>query len=141
MSCACFSGLSDAGAREVTPVYLRCSEGSVHWAYPRGALRVVLRLGASGRDFRGCVKAEPRFAGARVYLEGERSLAPLLAKGEGRARCFHSRKGRAALYVEAESVVAAPARQVAAFTYDLQALPKGPDAYDPVEGNDTNNTL
>ena len=37
--------------RGVRPVYLRCSQGSVSWLYPRGALRVVLRYGTAGKEF------------------------------------------------------------------------------------------
>lgn len=37
--------------RGVKPVYLRCSQGSVSWLYPRGALRVVLRYGTAGKEF------------------------------------------------------------------------------------------
>ncbi|XP_049940984.1 meteorin-like protein [Schistocerca serialis cubense] len=148
------SGLSGSGgSRLVTPVYLRCREGAVRWSYPRGALRVVLRLGG-GREFRGCIRAQPghdrdhdrdhdhgrnqsrQFAGARVFLEGERALAPLLVPGETRAaRCFNSRGGRAALYVEADPPPAGapPPRAAAAFVYDLQPLPRGAAAYDPFE--------
>ena len=62
--CCCCSGLesdsspsssSSSGSadhpRGVRPVYLRCSQGSVAWLYPRGALRVVLRYGTAGKEF------------------------------------------------------------------------------------------
>jgi len=64
--CCCCSGLesdsspsssSSSGSadhpRGVRPVYLRCSQGSVAWLYPRGALRVVLRYGTAGKEFQG----------------------------------------------------------------------------------------
>jgi len=41
----------DSSRGSVHPVYLRCSQGSVSWLYPRGALRVVLRLGTAGKEF------------------------------------------------------------------------------------------
>lgn len=145
------SGLSGSGgSRLVTPVYLRCREGAVRWSYPRGALRVVLRL-AAGREFRGCVRPQPlehdhdrsntshdhrQLVGARVFLEGERALSPLLLPGQPpAARCFTSRGGRAALYVEAEPPPPGqpPPRAPAAFAYDLQPLPRGAAAYDPFE--------
>lgn len=136
------SGVSTAG-RGVTPVYLRCSAGSLSWRWPRGALRVLLRVGAAGRDFRACVRT--RGSGARLFLEGPRSLAPLYPGG-GRARrhldgdvegqlvapvpvrCFYSRRGQAALYVEA-SELGAPGvgepHEEFGLEYDLELLPRG----------------
>ncbi|PSN49762.1 Meteorin-like protein, partial [Blattella germanica] len=128
---------SDGPGRGVTPVYLRCSQGHLEWVYPRGALRVLLRLGASGRDFRGCVKVGLNFGGARIFLEGPRSLVPLFAAEDGAphqlVRCFHSRGGQAALYVEAATSKTDFTKQVASLTYDLEALPRGGSAYDPSE--------
>jgi diacylglycerol kinase (ATP) len=132
--------VGDVSGRGVTPIYLRCSQGHLEWLYPRGALRVLLRFGASGRDFRGCVKVSASFSGAHVFLEGPRSLLPLFPAqqddGAPRqlARCFLSREGQAALYVEAISAQGAIQRQVAAFSYDLQPLPKGRSYYDSQEG-------
>jgi diacylglycerol kinase (ATP) len=138
----CFSGLSTAASdglgRGVTPVYLRCSQGHLEWVYPRGALRVLLRLGASGRDFRGCVKVGSNFGGARIFLEGPRSLVPLFYVEDGAplqlVRCFQSRGGQAALYVEAATSKTDFTKEVASLTYDLTALPRGGAAYDPTEG-------
>lgn len=138
------SGLSVSAADEmsgrgVTPVYLRCSQGHLEWLYPRGALRVLLRLGASGRDFRGCIKASGTFSGAHIFLEGPRSLLPLypaLQDDEGSlqmARCFQSRDGQAALYVEAITSRGVIQRQVVAFSYHLEPLPRGRTYYDPEE--------
>ncbi|XP_034248500.1 meteorin-like protein [Thrips palmi] len=138
------SGVSTAG-RGVTPVYLRCSAGALSWRWPRGALRVLLRVGAAGRDFRACVRT--RGSGARLFLEGPRSLAPLYPGGPGgRARrqldgdvegqlvapvpvrCFYSRHGQAALYVEA-SELGAPGvgepHEEFGLEYDLELLPRG----------------
>lgn len=52
------SGLSSTTERGVTPVYLRCREGTVSWVYPRGALRLLFRpsLPADEREFRVCVR-------------------------------------------------------------------------------------
>jgi hypothetical protein len=50
------------------------------------------------------------------------------------ARCFQSRGGQAALYVEATSSRGVIQRQVVAFSYHLQPLPKGRSYYDPEEG-------
>ncbi|PNF26546.1 Meteorin-like protein, partial [Cryptotermes secundus] len=128
---------SDGQRRGVTPVYLRCSQGHLEWVYPRGALRVLVRLGASGRDFRGCVKVGSNFGGARIFLEGPRSLVPLFSAEDGApvqlVRCFHSRGGQAALYVEAATSKTDFTKEVASLTYDLEALPRGAAAYDPSE--------
>lgn len=100
-------------SRSVVPVYLRCDQGRVTWKYPRGALRVLLRLGGTGsggaRDFRACVKIDANSTGAAVHLEGHRKLIPLhkgqsaprgAEDGEVR-RCFTSYKGQVALFLEA----------------------------------------
>jgi len=118
----------------VTPVYLRCSQGRVTWSYPGGALRVLLRLGSSGREFRGCVKSSAGWAGARVFLEGPRSLVRLLDQHDSRqrVRCFQSRGGQAALYVEATGSASFP-KQIAEFFYDLEALPRKNDGHHPAE--------
>lgn len=140
----CCSGLTlyatdEISGRGVTPIYLRCSQGHLEWLYPRGALRVLLRFGASGRDFRGCVKVSGGFSGAHIFLEGSRSLLPLFPAlqdgGSVRlARCFQSRHGQAALYVEAISSRGDIQKQVAAFSYNLQPLPRGRSYYDAQEG-------
>ncbi|XP_067014099.2 meteorin-like protein [Anabrus simplex] len=135
------SGLSspDGPERGVTPVYLRCSQGRLRWSYPRGALRVLLRAGGSGAEFRGCLRLHDNFKGARVFLEGPRSLVPLFAHDDGApaqlVRCFHSRGGQAALYVEAVRTRGGGdfTKEVASFTYDLETLPRGGKAYDPAE--------
>ncbi|KAK3931187.1 Meteorin-like protein [Frankliniella fusca] len=132
-------GVWTAG-RGVTPVYLRCSAGALSWRWPRGALRVLLRVAAQGREFRGCVRT--RGSGARLFLEGPRSLAPLYpgsSRGSGGSggsgaedakvpvRCFYSRHGQAALYVEA-SELGAPGvtepREEFGLEYDLEPLPR-----------------
>ncbi|KAL1478572.1 hypothetical protein MTO96_034978 [Rhipicephalus appendiculatus] len=102
-------------SRSVVPVYLRCDQGRVTWKYPRGALRVLLRLGGTGnggaRDFRACVKIDANSTGAAVHLEGHRKLipihkgqsAPRVADGDDGEvrRCFTSYKGQVALFLEA----------------------------------------
>ncbi|KAK8781637.1 hypothetical protein V5799_017021 [Amblyomma americanum] len=74
-------------SRSVVPVYLRCDQGRVTWKYPRGALRVLLRLGGTGsggspRDFRACVKIDANSTGAAVHLEGHRRLIPIFKDPE-----------------------------------------------------------
>ncbi|KAH9365167.1 hypothetical protein HPB48_015767 [Haemaphysalis longicornis] len=102
-------------SRSVVPVYLRCDQGRVTWRYPRGALRVLLRLGGTGsggaRDFRVCVKVATNSTGAAVHLEGHRRLIPIF-KGQPASsrlpeeddevrRCFTSYQGQVALFLEA----------------------------------------
>ncbi|KAE8737627.1 hypothetical protein FOCC_FOCC016909 [Frankliniella occidentalis] len=115
---------------------MRCSAGALSWRWPRGALRVLLRVGAQGREFRACVRT--RGSGARLFLEGPRSLLPLYPGGrrDGRkdddapvpVRCFYSRHGQAALYVEASELgapgVAEPHEEFG-LEYDLEPLPRG----------------
>lgn len=146
------SGLTDNVERGVTPVYLRCREGSLSWMYPRGALRLLFRppLPATERDFRVCVRvlrrpdppdlfhthrhndthARERFP-ARLFVEGAKRLVPLYAPDDGdlrELRCFRSKHGRAALYVEAEPEEGTK-RRVAALRYEAKPLPRR--HYDP----------
>ncbi|KAB0796212.1 hypothetical protein PPYR_10273 [Photinus pyralis] len=134
------SGLTTSSEdRGVTPVYLRCTTGRVTWLYPRGALRVLLRLPGRDREFRACIKVHPdgvnQHLAARLFLEGPRSLLPLYSHENGGhkpVRCFQSRHGQVALYIEAiggSSMI----KRVAKIEYDLEPLPKGSQAYDPTE--------
>jgi len=127
--------------RGVTPVYLRCSAGKVKWMYPRGALRVLLRLPGDNRDFRACIKLRPDkdnkdMVPARLFLEGPRGLLPLYSNGdEGgmkSSRCFDSKNGHVAIYVEALDSRNVDKR-VAEFDYDLQVFERGQKYFDPEE--------
>lgn len=76
-------------SRGVTPVYLRCTAGRVTWMYPRGALRVLLRLPGQDREFRACIKVHPdggKDYPARLFLEGPRSLLQLYSHEDGGPR-------------------------------------------------------
>lgn len=116
-------------SRRITPVYLRCSQGRVSWVYPKGGLRVLLRLGSTGKDFRGCIKVHPTFAGARIFLEEKKNLREVYSPGDGLpiklARCFHSRAGQAALYIEAAAPSSSSSvfpKFLAEFSYDLESV-------------------
>ncbi|KAJ0177112.1 hypothetical protein K1T71_007121 [Dendrolimus kikuchii] len=145
------SGLTSSTERGVTPVYLRCREGTVSWLYPRGALRLLFRppLPGSERDFKVCVRvirrpdppdlfhtlqlndAVARHFPARLFVEGAHRLIPLYAPNDGdprELRCFRSRQGRAALYVEADPEEG-PIRRVAMFKYEARPLVRR--HYDP----------
>lgn len=145
------SGLTATAERGVTPVYLRCREGTISWMYPRGALRLLFRppLPADEHDFRVCVRVmrrpDPpdlfhdlqldntvasRFP-ARLFVEGAHKLEPLYAPNDGdprEVRCFRSRHGRAALYVEAEPEEGTR-RRMATFRYEARPLVRR--HYDP----------
>lgn len=114
--------------RSVMPIYLRCSRGNVKWFFPRGGLRVVLKLGTSGRDFRGCIRvARNSTRNARIYIEGRRQLHQIYAADDGKHedlfRCFVSYNSFIALFIETEPNSAHPHDHVI-FGYDLQAANK-----------------
>ncbi|XP_022830614.1 meteorin-like protein isoform X2 [Spodoptera litura] len=145
------SGLTSTTERGVTPVYLRCREGTISWMYPRGALRLILRppLPGDEKDFKICIRVirrpDPpdlfhtlrlndtvaeRFP-ARLFVEGARRLVPLYAPNDGdprELRCFRGRHGGAAIYVEAEPEDG-PQRREATFKYEARPLVRR--HYDP----------
>ncbi|CAN7983354.1 unnamed protein product [Ixodes hexagonus] len=82
----------------VLPVYLGCEAGTVRWSYPRGALRVVLK--GPEPEFEACLRL-PRRSGALAYVEGADGLLP--APTSSRTRCYRSRGGIVAVYVESRS--------------------------------------
>ncbi|XP_028828291.1 meteorin-like protein isoform X2 [Denticeps clupeoides] len=119
------SGLThESHTRDVEQVYLRCSQGSLEWLYPTGAVVVNLRpnLEASAeatKRLRACVKARAGSRGANVYLERAGALRLLLGEDDqarGAVRCFGLQEG--ALFVEA-----LPRRDIGrratAFLYEL----------------------
>lgn len=68
---------------------------------------------------------------ARLFVEGLHRLVPLYAPDDGdrrELRCFRSRRGRAALYVEA-APEEGPERRVATFKYEVRSLERR--HYDP----------
>lgn len=61
---------------------------------------------------------------ARLFLEGPEKLNPLYAPDDDdprEVRCFRSKKGRAAIYVEAEPEEG-PQKRVATFRYEARPL-------------------
>ncbi|CAG0895186.1 unnamed protein product [Cyprideis torosa] len=124
------SGFDSPSGRSVRPVYLRCSQGKVQWTHPRDALRIQLRSGHRNKEFQGCIKVVSPFRGARIYVEGHRSLRPLASPQDPEPsslpRCFMSRGGQAVLYLEADVGPSSPPsngsqRQVV-FHYDLETV-------------------
>lgn len=142
------SGLDNADPSHVVrPVSLMCNKGHLKWTYPRGGLNVNFRprlTSKSGSEFKVCLRVDPDFSGARIYLVGHRKLHPLHAGSDERrppemVRCFTSVKGTASIYVEAvqsepgetwkapddhaHNVIQGQlTRKVASFSYDLRPL-------------------
>ncbi|XP_017313053.1 meteorin-like protein [Ictalurus punctatus] len=119
------SGLThEAHARDVEQVYLRCSEGSLEWLYPTGAIIVNLRPNTfpeAGAETRlsACVKPRADTRGASMYVERAGVMRMLLSEEEqaaGRVRCFSLNEG--ALFVQA-STHTDISKRVTAFQYEL----------------------
>ncbi|XP_037546116.1 meteorin-like protein [Nematolebias whitei] len=128
------SGLShESHRRDVEQVYLRCSQGSLEWLYPTGAIIVNLRPNTEpswGRaaGVHACIKPQPYSQGSHVYLEREGDLQMLLAEKEqvlGTVHCFSLAEG--ALFVEAIPQTDI-SRRITAFQYELVPL-QGPGAH------------
>ncbi|XP_031418292.1 meteorin-like protein [Clupea harengus] len=124
------SGLThEAHTRDVEQVYLRCSQGSLEWLYPTGALVVNLRpnlppssssSSSSSSRLRVCLKPQTDSQGSMVYLERGGRLKLLLGPEEqalGAVRCFRLDDG--ALFVEAlpHSDIG---RRTTAFAYEMR---------------------
>ncbi|XP_076827046.1 meteorin-like [Brachyhypopomus gauderio] len=125
------SGLSQM-QDSVEQVWLRCAEGSVEWLYPAGALRLTLSprlpwaapgLGrASGSPMSVCIKAEPQWGGAQLYLEREGILDLLVSDTPSPAHvhCFSVTPGeKPALFMQATPHQDI-SRRIAAFRYELR---------------------
>ncbi|XP_061844107.2 meteorin-like protein [Nerophis lumbriciformis] len=119
------SGLShESHRRDVEQVYLRCSQGSMEWLYPTGAIIVNLRPNTepSPGHMEGlhvCIKPLPHSQGSHLYLDRAGDLKLLMAESEqpeGSVRCFSHADG--ALFVEAVPQ-ADISRRITAFQYEL----------------------
>ncbi|KAG7485511.1 hypothetical protein JOB18_011648 [Solea senegalensis] len=119
------SGLShESHRRDVEQVYLRCSQGSLKWLYPIGAIIVNLRPNtesSSGHvaDLYVCIKPRTYSQGANVYVERAGDLRLLVADGDqalSTVHCFNLAEG--ALFVEATPQTDI-SRRITAFQYEL----------------------
>nr|XP_040042940.1 meteorin-like protein [Gasterosteus aculeatus aculeatus]XP_040042941.1 meteorin-like protein [Gasterosteus aculeatus aculeatus] len=128
------SGLShESHRRDVEQVYLRCSQGSLEWLYPTGAIFVNLRPNtepSSGHTaaLHACIKPYTHSQGSHVYLEHDGDLRMLLAEKDqalGTVHCFSPAEG--ALFVEAVPQ-ADISRRITAFQYELVSS-QGPGAH------------
>ncbi|XP_043955301.1 meteorin-like protein [Gambusia affinis] len=117
------SGLTHEGhTRDVEQVYLRCSQGSLEWVYPTGAIIVNLRpntLSPAAARLSVCIKPSKDSTGTNIYLDRNGKLRLLLREqdqAEGKVHCFSIREG--ALFIEAVPHTDI-SRRITAFQYEL----------------------
>ncbi|KAF5903648.1 meteorin-like protein, partial [Clarias magur] len=116
-------GLTHEGhARDVEQVYLRCSQGSLEWLYPTGAIIVNLRpnmASPSATHLSVCIKPSRESSGTHIYLERMGKLRLLLREAqqaEGKVHCFGIQEG--ALFIEAVPQRDI-SRRITSFQYEL----------------------
>ncbi|KAM3922418.1 meteorin-like protein [Leptodactylus fuscus] len=117
------SGLThESHKKDVEQVYLRCSEGSVEWLYPTGALIVNLRpntLTSNSQHFTVCIKPFVGSKGANIYLEKTGELKLLVQDGDHqpqKVHCFSLDQG--GLFIEATPQLDI-SRKITSFQYEL----------------------
>ncbi|KAL4648709.1 meteorin-like protein [Arapaima gigas] len=101
------SGLMhESHARDVEQVYLRCSQGSLEWLYPTGAVIVNLRPNMvpppPGGRLSVCIRPLTNSRGSNIYLERVGQLRLLLTEqdqAQGKITCFGFQEG--VLFIEA----------------------------------------
>ncbi|KAA8595116.1 hypothetical protein FQN60_012251, partial [Etheostoma spectabile] len=128
------SGLThESHRRDVEQVYLRCSQGSLEWLYPTGAIIVNLRPNTepSSQHMAGlhvCIKPHTYSQGSNVFLEHSGDLRMLLAEkdqAQSTVHCFSLAEG--AVFVEAVPQTDI-SRRITAFQYELVSS-QGPGAH------------
>ncbi|XP_015254031.1 meteorin-like protein [Cyprinodon tularosa] len=117
------SGLTHEGhTRDVEQVYLRCSQGSLEWLYPTGAIIVNLRpntMSPAAARLSVCIKPSKDSSGTNIYLDRNGKLRLLLREeeqAEGKVHCFSIQEG--ALFIEAIPRTDI-SRRITAFQYEL----------------------
>ncbi|XP_046894599.1 LOW QUALITY PROTEIN: meteorin-like protein [Hypomesus transpacificus] len=117
------SGLTHEGhARDVEQVYLRCSQGSLEWLYPTGAIIVNLRpntASPAATRLSVCIKPLQESSGTNIYLDRAGKLRLLLHErdqSQGKVHCFSIQEG--ALFIEAIPHVDI-SRKITGFQYEL----------------------
>ncbi|XP_073415717.1 meteorin-like protein isoform X1 [Dendrobates tinctorius] len=117
------SGLThESHKKDVEQVYLRCSEGSVEWLYPTGALIVNLRpntFTSISQHFTVCMKLFTGSKGANIYLEKTGELKLLVKDGDNqpqKVHCFSLDQG--GLFIEATPQLDI-SRKITGFQYEL----------------------
>lgn len=126
-----FSGLTHEGhARDVEQVYLRCSQGTLEWLYPTGAIIVNLRpntISPAAARLSVCIKPSVDSRGTNIYLDRNGKLRLLLREEEqarGNVQCFTISEG--ALFIEAIPHMDI-SRRITTFQYELLSNRLGPD--------------
>ncbi|XP_053299054.1 meteorin-like protein [Pleuronectes platessa] len=117
------SGLTHEGhTRDVEQVYLRCSQGSLDWLYPTGAIIVNLRpntVSPAAARLSVCIKPSAESSGTNVYLDRNGKLRLLLREqdqAQGKVQCFSIKEG--ALFIEAVPHTDI-SRRITSFQYEL----------------------
>ncbi|KAK2833362.1 hypothetical protein Q5P01_017251 [Channa striata] len=126
------SGLTHEGhARDVEQVYLRCSQGSLEWLYPTGAIIVNLRpnvVSPAAARLSVCIKPSTDSSGTNIYLDRNGKLRLLLREqdqAQGKVHCFSIQEG--ALFIEAVPHMDI-SRRITAFQYELVSDRLGSEA-------------
>ncbi|XP_056144108.1 meteorin-like protein [Lampris incognitus] len=127
------SGLTHEGhARDVEQVYLRCSQGSLEWLYPTGAIIVNLRpntASPAAARLSVCIKPSRDSSGTNIYLDRTGKLRLLLREqdqAQGKVHCFSIQEG--ALFIEAIPHMDI-GRRITAFQYELVNDRPGADVH------------
>ncbi|KAG8006912.1 Meteorin-like protein, partial [Nibea albiflora] len=127
------SGLSHEGhARDVEQVYLRCSQGSLEWLYPTGAIIVNLRpntVSQAATRLSVCIKPSADSRGTNIYLDRNGKLRMLLREqdqAQGKVQCFSILEG--SLFIEAVPHMDI-SRRITVFQYELVSDRLGPEAH------------
>lgn len=117
------SGLTHEGhTRDVEQVYLRCSQGSLEWLYPTGAIIVNFRqntLSPAAANLSVCIKPSPDSSGTNIYLDRAGKLRLLLQEqdqAQGKVHCFGIQEG--SLFIEAVPHMDI-SRRATTFQYEL----------------------
>ena len=112
-------------------VYLRCSQGSLEWLYPTGAIIVNLRpntVSPAAARLSVCIKPSADSGGTNIYLDRNGKLRLLLREqdhAQGKVQCFSIQEG--ALFIEAVPHLDI-SRRITEFQYELVSDRLGPDA-------------
>lgn len=127
------SGLTHEGhARDVEQVYLRCSQGSLEWLYPTGAIIVNLRpntASPAAARLSVCIKPSTDSSGTNIYLDRNGKLRLLLREQDqarGKVHCFSIQEG--SLFIEAIPHMDI-GRRITAFQYELVSDRLGAEAH------------
>lgn len=113
-------------------MYLRCSQGSLEWLYPTGAIIVNLRpntVSPAAARLSVCIKPAADSRGTNIYLDRNGKLRLLLREpdqAQGKVQCFSIREG--ALFIEAVPHMDI-SRRITAFQYELVSDRLGPEAH------------